>query len=199
MSEPTPREALSPLAQQLNERLERAAPEILAMLSPLGRRLYFPKGILTQSAEARQKAHRSNATIGIATEAGEPMILRSIASHLEGLVPAEVVDYAPPAGRPSLRERWREKLLAENPSLRGKAFGLPIVTSAITHGLSLAGDLFVAPGDPIVSPDKLWGNYRLTYEVRLGARVVTFPLYAGGGFNREGFARALEEQAQAGR
>ena len=38
--------------------------------------------------------------------------------------------------------------LAENPSQRGKAFGLPIVTSAITHGLALVGDLFVAEGDP---------------------------------------------------
>ena len=47
------------------------------MLSALGRRLYYPKGILTQSAEARQKAHRSNATIGIATEGGEPMHLPS--------------------------------------------------------------------------------------------------------------------------
>ena len=47
----------NPLAQQLNERLEQAAPDVLAMLSPLGRRLYFPKGILSQSAEAKQKAH----------------------------------------------------------------------------------------------------------------------------------------------
>ncbi len=58
---------LSPLAAELNQRLEAAAPEVLAMLSGLGRRLYFPKGILSQSAEANAKAHRFNATIGIAT------------------------------------------------------------------------------------------------------------------------------------
>jgi aspartate/methionine/tyrosine aminotransferase len=164
------------------------------MLSALGRRLYFPKGILTQTAEARQKAHRFNATIGIATEAGEPMHLDSVHRHLSGVAPADAYDYAPVAGRPSLRERWREKLLEENPSLRGKRFGLPIVTSALTHGLAVVGDLFVDPGDAIVIPDKLWGNYRLTYEVRLGARVVTHPFYAGAGFDTAGFAAVLERE-----
>jgi aspartate/methionine/tyrosine aminotransferase len=187
---------LNPLARELNDRLAEAAPEVLAMLSALGRRLYFPKGILSQTAEAKQKAHRFNATIGIATEDGGPMFLSSIAAHLVDVDPSEAFAYAPPAGQPALRERWREKMLAENPSLRGKAFGQPIVTSAITHGLSLVGDLFVDPGDRILLPDKLWGNYRLTYEVRLGAEIATFPFYEGGGFATAAFARALEENAQ---
>ena len=192
MSEPSP--AVNPLAAQLNARLEKAAPEVLEMLSGLGRRLYYPKGILTQSAEARQKAHRSNATIGIATEGGEPMYLPSIARSLVGISPADAFDYASPGGRPGLRERWREKLLAENPSLHGRRFGLPVVTSAITHGLMLAGDLFVDPGDCLVLPDKIWGNYRLTYEVRLGGRIATFPFYAKGGFDTRGLERALAEE-----
>ena len=186
----------NPLAQQLNERLEQAAPAVLAMLSPLGRRLYFPKGILSQTAEAKQKAKRFNATIGIATENGGPMYLPSMHRHLVDVAPADAYNYAPPAGRQTLRERWREKLVAENPSLRGKAWGLPITTSALTHGLALAGDLFVGEGDRIVLPDQLWGNYRLTYEVRLGAEIVTYPFYEGGGFNVAGFARTLAEQAQ---
>ena len=41
-------------------------------------------------------------------------------------------------------------------------------------------------------------NYRLTFEVRLGGKIVTYPFYAGGGFNTEGLARALEKEA-AGR
>lgn len=186
----------NPLAQQLNERLERAAPDVLAMLSPLGRRLYFPKGILSQTAEAKQKAKRFNATIGIATEQGGPMYLPSMHRHLADVTPADAYNYAPPAGRQTLRERWREKLLAENPSLRGKAWGLPIATSALTHGLALVGDLFVGEGDRILLPDQLWGNYRLTYEVRLGAEIATYPFYAGSGFNVAGFAQALAEQAQ---
>ena len=190
-------EELHAEARALNERLESAAPEVLSMLSALGRRLYFPVGgILAQGAEAREKAHTSNATIGIATEDGGPMVLPSMTRHLVEIDPADAFDYAPPAGRPGLRERWREKLEAENPSLRGKAYGLPVVTSAITHGLMLAGDLFVDPGDRLVLPDKLWGNYRLTYEVRLGAKIVTYPFYEGGGFGVRGLAGTLEEQAR---
>ncbi|MDJ0865304.1 MAG: aminotransferase class I/II-fold pyridoxal phosphate-dependent enzyme [Myxococcota bacterium] len=187
----------NPLAQALNERLEQAAPATFAMLSALGRRLYFPKGILSQTAEAKQKASRFNATIGIATEGAGPMYLPSIQKHLNEIEPAEAYPYAPPAGRPGLRERWREKQLEENPSLRDKAFGQPIATSALTHGLALVGDLFVDEGDLILLPDKLWGNYRLTYEVRLGAEIVTYPFYAGEGFNIDGFAAALAEHGAA--
>ncbi len=183
--------ALNPLARELNARLEAAAPEVLAMLSPLGRRLYFPKGILTQSAEAKEKGHRFNATIGIATEGGAAMYLPSVLQPVAGISSDDAVSYAPAAGRPVLRKRWREKQLEENPSLRGKAFGLPIVTSALTHGLAVIGDLFVEAGDVIVLPDKLWGNYRLTYEVRLGARIATFPFYAGQGFDVAGLAGTI--------
>jgi aspartate/methionine/tyrosine aminotransferase len=188
-------EEILPLARELNQRLEQAAPEILAMLSALGRRLYFPKGILTQTAEARAKARTANATIGIATEGGVPMSLPSIARHLVDLGAAEALDYAPPAGRPGLRERWREKLEAENRSLAGKRFALPAVTAAITHGLSLAGDLFVDPGDRILLPDKLWDNYPLIFEVRQRGRITTFPFYAGAGFDTRGFAAALRREA----
>jgi len=189
-------EALNPLARDLNERLAAAAPEVLEMLSALGRRLYFPKGILSQSAEAKARAHRFNATIGIATERGGPMILPSISEQLAGIDPKDSVTYAPPGGQPGLRERWHEKMLAENPSLAGKKTSLPIVTSAITHGLALVGDLFVDPGDRILLPDKLWGNYRMTFEVRLGAEIGTFPFYANGGFDVASFGAALEENAR---
>src|SRR5262245_8482083 len=189
-------EALNPLARELNEQLAASAPEILALLSPLGRRLYFPKGILSQSAEAKQKAHRFNATIGIATERGHAMHLPSVQSHLRDISPDDAFTYAPAPGRASLRERWREKQLEENPSLRGKAVGLPIVTAALTHGLSLVGDLFVEAGDVIVLPDQLWGNYRLTYEVRLGAKIVTHPFYAGSGFDTKSFAETVASQAR---
>jgi aspartate/methionine/tyrosine aminotransferase len=189
-------EGLNPIARELGTTLQGAAPEVWEMLSPLGRRLYFPKGILSQTAEAKEKAKRFNATIGIATEGVGPMVLPSVLQPIQGIPAADVVNYAPPAGRQALRERWREKLIAENPSLKGKKIGLPIVTSAITHGLAIAGDLFVAPGDVILLPDKLWGNYRLTFEIRLGARIATFPFYAGNGFDTAGFASALEAQGR---
>lgn len=182
---------MNPLAQELNEKIEQQSPDAFALLSARGRAMYFPKGILSQTAEAREKAHRFNATLGEATEGGGPMALPSIMSHLQGISAADAVRYAPAPGKPELRQAWKEKLLAENPQMKERQFGLPIVTAAITHGLGLVGDLFVDPGDRILLPDKLWGNYRLNYEVRLGGRVETFPTYEGERFNTAGLREAL--------
>jgi aspartate/methionine/tyrosine aminotransferase len=187
---------VNPLAEALNQRLEAASPEAFSMLSGLGKRLYFPKGILSQSAEAKEKGKRINATIGIATEGGSAMYLPSLHKLVSGISPADAYTYAPPSGRAGLRELWKQKLLRENPSLVGKSFGSPLVTSAITHGLALAGDLFIEQGDLVLMPDQLWGNYRLAYEVRLGAKVVTFPFFAGEGFNTAAFASAIEQHGR---
>ena len=146
---------MDPLAEELNQRIQEHSPTTFELLSQRGRALYFPRGILSQTAEAKAKAHRFNATIGEATEGDGPMALPSILSHIQGIAPADALRYAPAAGKPELRQAWREKLLAENPLLRERQFGLPIVTSAITHGLSLVGDLFVDPGDRLLLPDKL--------------------------------------------
>ncbi len=188
-------DALNPLAEALNAKLAEAAPETHAMLSPMGRRLYFPKGILAQSAEAKAQAHRFNATIGIATEGGEAMYLPSVAKYVSDIAPDDVFPYASAGGRARLRELWQEKQRKENPAQAAKTTGLPVVTSALTHGLALVGDLFVAPGDRIVLPDKLWGNYRLTYEVRYGAEIATFPLFDGEGFNVAAFRETLRREA----
>jgi len=190
-------EQLHPLAQALNQTLEQAAPEVFSMLSALGKRLYFPKGILAQGAEAKAKGKRFNATIGIATEGAQPMYLPALRDNLTGLSPDEAFNYAPPNGRQKLRELWRDKQLAENPSMRGKTSGLPVVTAAITHGLSLVGDLFVDPGDVLIAPDQLWDNYSLTFETRMGGRIETFPLFSDDGFNLTGFADTLRVQGEA--
>ncbi len=183
-----------PLARELNDTLQVEAPSVLDVLSDLGKRLYFPRGIISQSQEAKKKGSRFNATIGIATEDGIPMHLKSVRA-LFNMEPQEVFPYAPTAGRPDLRRLWREKQLEENPSMRGKSLGSPIVTSALTHGLAVAGELFVDPGDLIVLPAHYWGNYNLTFKVRLGAEVETFPLFDGDEFNSAGFAAKLEEVA----
>ena len=183
-----------PLAAELNSTLEKEAPQVLEMLSDLGRRFYFPKGIISQSAEAKSKAHKFNATIGIATEGGGPMHLPSLQKHFH-LDPADVYPYAPTGGKPALREAWHRKQLKENPRMQGKPAGLPIVTAALTHGLGLVSELFVNPGDKILVADKLWGNYRLTYEVRQGGQIETFQFFTEGRFNREGFRAKLLDVA----
>ena len=186
-----------PLAQVQNDILEREAPAVLEMLSSVGKRFYFPKGILSQSAEAKAKGHRFNATIGIATEEGGPMHLSVFEKHLKGLEPRDVYPYAPPGGKPELRAAWKAKAERENPSLRTKATGMPIVTAALTHGISLISELFVDPGDKILLPNMLWGNYRLTFAVRQGGEVVTFPFFRDGRFDRAAFRTALAKLAES--
>lgn len=183
-----------PLAAELNSTLEKEAAPILEMLSDLGRRFYFPRGIISQSAEAKAKAHKFNATIGIATEGNGPMHLPSLQKCFQ-LDPQELYPYAPTGGKPALREAWKKKQLRENPHMQGKALGLPIVTAALTHGLSLVSELFVNPGDKLLVADKLWGNYRLTFEVRQGGQIETFAFFKDGLFNREGFRAKLLEMA----
>jgi aspartate/methionine/tyrosine aminotransferase len=185
-----------PLAAELNEVIERENPHVYTMLSEFGRRLYFPKGILAQSAEAKEKASRYDATIGIARENGQPMYLPSVMRHFHDLSPAEALSYAPATGRPDLRKRWREGLLRKNPSLKGASFSLPIVTSGVTHALSLVGDLFVDKGDMVLLPDKFWENYELLFGMRFQAQLALYPLFnAGGGFNVEALRQALATRA----
>ena len=192
---------MNPLAQQLNETISREHPRVFEMLSALGKAIYFPKvGILSQSAEARQKAKRYNATIGIATENGIPMHLPVIQDTLSAYHPKDLYDYAPPAGKPELRAAWRDKLLKDNPSLAGKSFGLPIITNALTHGLSIVADLFADAGDAVILPDKNWENYELTFSVRRGAVMVEYPLYTSDGkFNAAGLKEALLSRKEQGK
>jgi aspartate/methionine/tyrosine aminotransferase len=182
----------NPLAEELNQVIEAGAPRVYHMLSTLGKAMYYPKGILSQGEEAKQKAHKFNATVGIATEHGDPMHLGVIQETLSDYHPKDLYPYAPPAGKLELRKVWKEKLVQENPSLRGKSFGTPIVTNALTHGLSIVADLFAEPGDLLVVPDKFWGNYNLTFSIRRGSKTVTFPLFTPEQtFNAQAMTEAL--------
>jgi phosphoenolpyruvate carboxykinase (GTP) len=187
---------LRPLAAELNDVIERENPHVFGMLSDLGKRLFFPKGILAQAAEAKEKANRHDATIGIARENGKPMHLASIMRYFNDLSPAEALTYAPATGRPDLRKKWREDLLRKNPGLAGKSFSMPIVTSGVTHALSLVADLFVDKGDMVLLPDKFWENYELLFGVRYQAQLAVYPFYdASGRFNVEALRQALVTRA----
>jgi len=188
---------MNPLAVELNEMLSQSNPYVLEMLSDLGKNLFFPKGILTQSAEAKEKAHKFNATIGIATEKGGPMYLQCIQEKLTAFDPKDIYPYAPPAGKPELRSLWREKQLRENPSQQGKHFSNPIVTNALTHGLSIVADMFVDVGDHVVLPDMLWGNYNLTFGTCSGAVMRKFPTFTvAGGYDVDAFKAELKNSAE---
>lgn len=182
---------MNPLAMELNDVL--AGTLAGEMLSDYGRRMYFPKGIISQSAEAKQKAHRYNATIGIATENGNAMCLPSVFSEFAGgLTRDDVFPYAPTAGEVSLRTLWLEEMIRKNPSMAGKKVSLPVVTSGLTHAISLAASLFLDAGEPIIIPDMYWGNYNLVFTEQRQAVSVSFPLFADGGLNIGGLAETID-------
>lgn len=189
------------LASQLNQTIQRENPHVFHMLSHLGRLIYFPKeGILSQSAEAKTKAKKYNATIGIALEAGQPMHLKVIQDTLSAYNPKDIYEYAPPAGKPELRTAWRKKMIEEQPSLAAKSFSNPIVTNALTHGLSVVADLFADVGDSVIIPDKNWENYELTFSIRRGAEMVYYPLYNEEmTFNADGLREAILAQKGKGK
>ena len=105
--------------------------------------------MISQSAEAKAKAHRFNATIGIALERGEAMHLPALRELIPEIAPVDAFPYAPVLGKPPLRELWRDKQHAENPSLAGKQVGMPIVTSALPrrYQATLAASRTTPPGD----------------------------------------------------
>ncbi len=189
---------MNPLAKELNDIITGVNEHIYSMLSEVGKELFFPKGILSQSAEAKAKAKKHlNATIGMATENGKTMHLKSLTRMLSGVTPEEALTYAPSFGILPLRQKWHELQVKKNPSLSGRPISLPIVTNAITHGLSVVSDMWVDPGDPIILPDKLWGNYNLIFAVRRAAKMVTFPFFDNkGGFNLTAFEECVKKESE---
>ena len=187
---------MNPLAAELNQTLQNENPYLYEMLSHVGKQLFFPKGILTQSAEAKDKAYRFNATIGMATEKGRTMHLPSIMSHIKEFEAEESLTYAPSYGILPLRQTWQKTIFEKNPSLSGTSISLPVVTNSITHGLSVMADMWVDPDDVIILPDKIWGNYTMIFAVRRGAQIIQYPLFNGnGGFNLKRFESCLQSQA----
>ena len=76
-----------PLAVELNEALEEQAQTLFSMLSNYGQKLLFPKDIPFQSQQAKDTDY--NATIGIATEAQQPMHLPIVDSLFSDKRPAK--------------------------------------------------------------------------------------------------------------
>jgi aspartate/methionine/tyrosine aminotransferase len=183
---------MNPQAEELNQVIRNKNAAIFDMLSEKGKNIFFPKkGILGQTAEA--KGSRINATIGAAIEDdGSPMRLETIASKVN-LDPSLVFPYAPSFGRPDLRARWKSMIYDKNPSLGKTELSLPVVTNALTHGISMAGYLFADPGDEVIVPSLFWGNYNLTLSNGYGAELVKFNLFKDEQFDLDAFEVIMNE------
>lgn len=188
---------INPLAQELNAIIKSGNSHLMEMFSKTGRRLFFPKGILTQSAEARQKAYdKFNATIGIATENLHTMHLPSVMKSIQGLRTSDTLTYAPSFGILGLRQAWKDAMIKKNPSLKDIRTSLPVVTNGITHGISVFADMFLDPDDVVIFPDKMWGNNNLIMSVRKDAQISNYPFFSdAGGFNVTGFEEAVRKHA----
>ena len=181
---------MNPQAQELNDIIVAKSPVVMELLSQKGKNIFFPKkGILGQTAEA--KGTKINATIGAAIEDdGTPMRLGSIASKID-LDPSLTFPYAPSFGRPDIRNRWKEMLYQKNSKLAGKELSLPIVTNALTHGISMVGYMFMDEGQEVIVPNLFWGNYNLILANAYGAKLAQFNLFKEGGFDVEALKASL--------
>ncbi|PIE62111.1 MAG: hypothetical protein CSA25_06735 [Desulfobacter postgatei] len=188
---------MNPSAQELNNIIEQAAPHVYEMLSDMGKKLFFPKGIVTQSAEAKLKADKINATIGIAKQGSSVLSLSSVTKYITHIDPEEYLPYASSFGLPELRKKWFDEMYFKNPSLKGTVVSQPVVTSGITHGVAIFSEMWVDAGDVIVMPDMTWGNYNMIFCVRNSARFVTYQSFdqAMTHFNLDDFERVIREQA----
>lgn len=196
--------------ESANQAVREASPALYEALSPLGRRAFFPRDIPFQAAQARGKAY--NGTIGQITDgAGGAVALPSMAAALSGLPDAarnRAFLYSPIEGVPEVRRLWREwqrRDLPDGPAGPGWPDGpadggrellstTPTITAGLTHGLSIAADLFGGEGRAVAVPSPFWGNYRQAFALRTGARIVTAPAYREGRFDPGAIAAALSSE-----
>ena len=176
---------LNPLAQELNECLKDTA--VGALLSDEGLRIYFPKGIIAQSEEAKQGASKANGTIGMTIIDGKPAILPSIQKSVPSLDARALVAYAPTV--------WQKQIIDKNPLLKTKKISLPVVVPGLTAGISYIADLFIDETKPLLAPDPSWDNYALIAEARRGAELHRFNFFDGGKLDTASLENAIKKEA----
>lgn len=185
---------MNPLALELNETLKGSVVD--ALFSDMGKRLYFPNGIISQGGEAAKDAHFANGTIGMAVAGGSPVELDSYKKNMPTLNSRETVAYAKTAGSPDIRALWKEKIIEKNPLLKGKNFSLPVLVPGLTAVLSYVADLFVDKDKPLLAADPCWDNYELITCARRGADFHQFKCFENGKFNLAGLEKAMKADAE---
>lgn len=185
---------INPLAKELNDTLSGSVVD--ALMSDMGKRLYFPNGIISQGGEAATGAHLANGTIGMAVSNGTPIELDSYKKMMPTLSPKETVAYAKTAGNPDVRKIWKEKIIEKNPNLKGKSISLPILVPGLTAVLSYVCDLFVDVDKPLIAPNPCWDNYELICSARRGAEFHQFNCFKNGGLDLEDLEKTMRADAK---
>ncbi len=185
---------MNPLAQELNAALEGTTAG--SLLSDFGKRIFFPKGIIAQSGEAKKLGKTANATIGMTVKDGTPVILPAVHKSAPGLTARELVAYAPTAGLPELREAWKAEIVRKNPSLATKSISLPVLVPGLTAGISYLSDLFLDETTTLIAGDPSWDNYSLIAQTRRASAFRQFPMFKDGGFNFDSFCEVVSDEAK---
>ncbi|MCL2844680.1 MAG: aminotransferase class I/II-fold pyridoxal phosphate-dependent enzyme [Chitinivibrionia bacterium] len=180
-------------AQELNAIIEKHNPKIMNVLSRKGKEVYFPaQGILAQTAAARNC--KINATIGIALEEDKSTACLPALAELTRLEGTTAFQYAPPTGQLELRDLWKKMMFEKNPSLAGVPISLPVVSSALTHAIYIAAQMFLDADDCVIISDYFWENYELVLCRSTGAERGSFQTFAeSGNYNTEGLKNALAD------
>ena len=164
----------------------------MSFFSKLGENIILPQDVLIQSRETAAVTGAINATIGIATINKKAMSLPSINKILTELNNSEYLPYSPTPGLPKMRELWKEKILADNPSINKDFLSLPMVTTGITQGIDIAANLFSQKGDALLLPNLFWQNYAQIYSIKLGNNIYKYNQFdENNNFSIENFKTAL--------
>ena len=146
----------------------------MSFFSKLGENIILPQDVLIQSKETAAIPGTINATIGIATSNKKAMALPSINKVITEINNSEYLPYSPTPGLPKMRELWKEKILADNPSINKDFLSLPMVTTGITQGIDIAANLFSESGDALLLPNLFWQNYAQIYSIKLGNKIYKY-------------------------
>ena len=146
----------------------------MSFFSKLGENIILPQDVLIQSKETAAVTGSINSTIGIATINKKAMSLPSINKVLTELNNSEYLPYSPTPGLPKMRELWKEKILADNPSINKDFLSLPMVTTGITQGIDIAANLFSQKGDALLLPNLFWQNYAQIYTIKIGNTIYKY-------------------------
>ena len=164
----------------------------MSFFSKLGENIILPQDVLIQSKETSAVVGAINATIGIATANKKAMSLPSINKVITEISNSEYLPYSPTPGLPKMRELWKEKILADNPTINKDYLSLPMVTTGITQGIDIAANLFSEKEDALLLPNLFWQNYAQIYTIKLGNNIYKYKQFdENNNFSIEDFKSAL--------
>ena len=164
----------------------------MSFFSKLGENIILPQDVLIQSKETSAVVGAINATIGIATANKKAMSLPSINKVITEISNSEYLPYSPTPGLPKMRELWKEKILADNPTINKDYLSLPMVTTGITQGIDIAANLFSEKEDALLLPNLFWQNYSQIYKIKLGNNIYKYKQFdENNNFSIENFKSSL--------